>query len=136
MNYPKVEKIVTGDGCNSLYVPELDENYHSTHGAYNEAMHVFIKHGLQVTQGNVSVLEIGFGTGLNAWLTALEAQRTKRNITYTSLEKYPLEASLVSTLNYTRFTEEKIEKEPLLYKEICGGKSTETMKKLRDQNAI
>jgi tRNA U34 5-methylaminomethyl-2-thiouridine-forming methyltransferase MnmC len=65
---------LTEDGSKTIYIPELDENYHSTHGALQEAQHVFITHGLHSFPNQpLSVLEIGFGTGLNALLTAIEA---------------------------------------------------------------
>lgn len=101
----KVEQVLTGDGCHSLYVPALDEHYHSTHGAYNEAMHVFIEQGFNATQGNIAILEIGFGTGLNAWLTAIYAHLGNREVNYTSLETFLLGEEITSQLNYAKFSE-------------------------------
>lgn len=93
--------IVTDDGSHSLYVPELNENYHSTHGAWNEAMHVFIKMGFhKLLASDNSILEIGFGTGLNTMLTAFEALKSDIKVQYTSLEKYPLDKTLLEQLNY------------------------------------
>jgi tRNA U34 5-methylaminomethyl-2-thiouridine-forming methyltransferase MnmC len=102
----RVEKIMTNDGCHSLYVPELDEHYHSTHGAFNEAMHVFINHGLLATTGDVAILEVGFGTGLNAWLSCLTSANEKRHVAYTSLETFPLGEEITKELNYPSFSEE------------------------------
>ena len=67
----KREIIITNDGSTTIRIPEWDENYHSTHGAIQEAKHVFIKNGLEVfqNQAEISILEIGFGTGLNALFT-------------------------------------------------------------------
>ena len=93
--------IITADGSHTLYVPEMDEHYHSRFGALTESKHIFINAGLaSLSQGEISVLEVGFGTGLNALLTALHAGREKIRLSYTSLEKYPLDPSLVSGLNY------------------------------------
>jgi len=102
----RVEKITTNDGCHSLYVPELDEHYHSTHGAFNEAMHVFINHGLLATTSDVAILEVGFGTGLNAWLSCLTSAKEKRHLTYTSLETFPLGEEITNELNYPSFSDD------------------------------
>lgn len=91
----------TEDGSSTLYVPELDEHYHSFHGAIQESEHVFIEHGLQAVQsGTVKVFEMGFGTGLNCMLTKLHAGN--KVVNYTSIEKYPVEQALFSLLNYAR----------------------------------
>ena len=66
----KREIIVTNDGSNSLYIPEMDETYHSVHGAIQEAKHVFIENGLRLfNKPDLRVFEVGFGTGLNAFLS-------------------------------------------------------------------
>ncbi len=99
------ELIITDDGSHSLYVEELDECYHSTHGAIQESKHVFLKHGLfhrLVTIKDPAVLEIGFGTGLNCMLTFLSCS----NLSYTTIEKYPISSDIVSRLNYTTEPEE------------------------------
>ena len=92
----------TADGSHTIYVEELDETYHSAHGAIQEALHVFIRNGLESLQqkpsSGIRVLEMGLGTGLNAWLTALHA---KHPIEYTGIEAFPLEATLLDSLNYT-----------------------------------
>ena len=91
--------VETSDGSSSIYVPELDEHYHSKHGALRESEHVFIEAGLKaVPSESVKVLEMGFGTGLNAWLTAIH---TNKPVEYHSIEKYPVELDLIRQLNYT-----------------------------------
>lgn len=96
------ELYLTEDGSHTLYVKELDECYHSTHGAIQESNHIFIKAGLlKVNKQQVSLLEVGFGTGLNAFLTLYDAYLNKQTIRYTSIEKYPLSIDQVLQLNYT-----------------------------------
>ena len=105
------EIILTEDGSHTLRDDETDECYHSTHGAVQESAYIFINAGLKeflsassrkVVAGecDVRVLEIGFGTGLNAYLTLLEAEKNKIFIHYTSLELYPLTADEALQLNY------------------------------------
>ncbi len=92
--------VETGDGSHSLYVPALDEQYHSRHGAYNESQHVFIEMGLQAVdpvREPLRILEIGFGTGLNALLTLAA---TERKIEYIGVEAYPLAWEEAEKLNY------------------------------------
>lgn len=98
-------KIVkTSDGSLSVYLPEWDENYHSKHGAIQEAYHVFIKNGLDLYKNgsSLSILEMGFGTGLNCFISFLEAQKRDLSIDYVGLEGYPLEVELVFELNYPK----------------------------------
>ena len=96
---------ITSDGSHTLYVPSLDEHYHSHYGAITESKHIFIGAGLaSLTSRNISILEVGFGTGLNALLTALYAGEHKIRVTYTSLEKYPLDPEIVQQLNYGMLT--------------------------------
>ena len=93
----------TKDGSNTLYVPELNEHYHSVHGALQESQHVFIKHGLAHVleyRKDIKILEVGFGTGLNAILTFPSALARKAFIQYDTLEKYPLAQEMVAQLNY------------------------------------
>ena len=93
--------IITEDGSHTLFVPAIDECYHSTHGAVQESKHIFIEAALkQCTKTKIRVLEIGFGTGLNAFLTMIEAERSDKKIHYTSLEKYPVEVGKALQLNY------------------------------------
>lgn len=91
----------THDGSRTLYVPELDEHYHSVKGALTESQHIFIQMGLEAsTAPTPRVLEIGFGTGLNAFLTLLAAERMQRPVHYTSIELHPLPEELVRQLDY------------------------------------
>jgi len=97
--------ITTLDGSHSLLNTTLNETYHSTHGAVQESIHVFIKNGFefflhQNQSDEINILEIGFGTGLNALLTWQNATQTNRRINYTSLEAFPLDIALAQQLNY------------------------------------
>lgn len=100
----KTELITTADGSHSLYVKDMDEHYHSIHGAIQEAQHVFMKMGILhvVSKGlkTINILEIGFGTGLNTLLSYLESEKLNVKFNYTSLEAFPLSAEIVSQLNY------------------------------------
>lgn len=101
----KIELKLTSDGSHTLYVPEIDENYHSTHGAIQESTHIFILSGLIYCKKNVlNILEIGFGTGLNALLTAIEAEKSGMKIHFCTLEKYPVPAETALKLNYSKIT--------------------------------
>ena len=94
--------ISTSDGSDTLYVPELNEHYHSTFGAVRESNHVFIESGYKSTSCNpVRILEVGFGTGLNTFLTLLESLNDKRMVFYVGVEKYPLPSSIYKKLNYS-----------------------------------
>lgn len=101
------EVIITKDGSTTFYIPELNENYHSTNGAILEAQHVFLKHGIHLflekyDKKNLNILEIGFGTGLNAWLTWLEADKLNIRIDYVGVEAYPISKDEVELLNYAK----------------------------------
>ncbi len=92
----------TEDGSATLFVPELDEHYHSTKGAHTESQHIFINMGLKASKATAPrVLEIGFGTGLNALLTLEEAEKEQRRVEYVSLERYPLSWEEIKPLNYS-----------------------------------
>lgn len=97
----KREIITTSDGSTTIRIADWDECYHSKHGAIVEARHVFIQNGLSLF-GNepVSILEIGFGTGLNAFITFLESEKKGQNIEYTGVEAFPLAADEVAAMNY------------------------------------
>ena len=96
----KREIIRTEDGSTTIRIPDWDECYHSRHGAIQEAYHVFIKNGLSLFEGKpLSILEIGFGTGLNAFITAIESQR-HGNIDYVGVEAYPVSAEELQAMNY------------------------------------
>ena len=94
---------LTADGSHTLYIPEMDEHYHSVNGAIQESSHIFIGAGLHsVEKEDIQLLEIGFGTGLNALLTWKEAELSGRfrHITYHTIERYPLPEEITSRLNY------------------------------------
>ena len=92
---------ISGDGSHTLFVPSLNEHYHSTRGAIRESRHVFIETGLQpCNKQEIELLEIGFGTGLNAFLTLLEAEERGKKVTYTAIERYPLGLDEAKKLNY------------------------------------
>lgn len=96
----------TGDGSHTLYVPELEENYHSGKGALAESQYVFIEAGfnqLALDQEPIQILEVGFGTGLNALLTCQTAEKKEVSINYLGLEPYPLTWEQVQPLNYPAF---------------------------------
>ena len=91
----------TADGSFTLYVPELDEHYHSVKGALTESQHIFIDMGLKHSPIiNPRILEIGLGTGLNCVLTLLEAKESQRHIHYTGIERFPLSDKILRKLNY------------------------------------
>ena len=100
----KHEIIITQDGSSSIYIPELDETYHSKFGAIQEAKHVFIKNGLDLFEDSseISILEIGFGTGLNALITMLEAENRNLKINYVGVEAYPIALDEILQLNYVK----------------------------------
>ncbi len=104
----KILKEKTEDGSNTLYVPRLDEHYHSTKGAVTESRHIFIKEGLLHTQlNNIKVLEIGFGTGLNAYETLLKSTENDIQVDFHSLELFPLKWDDVKDLEYSSSKEYK-----------------------------
>ncbi|MGV6844625.1 MAG: tRNA (5-methylaminomethyl-2-thiouridine)(34)-methyltransferase MnmD [Lutibacter sp.] len=93
--------IVTKDGSTTIQLADLNEQYHSLNGAIQEAKHVFIKNGLdRCNLSNISILEIGFGTGLNALITYLEAEIRKINIFYEGVEAFPIKIEEWSKMNY------------------------------------
>lgn len=96
----KREIIRTEDGSTTIRLADWDECYHSKHGAIQEAYHVFIKNGLALFRGKpVSVLEIGLGTGLNAFITFLESEKYGK-IDYVGVEAYPVSAEEIKGMNY------------------------------------
>ncbi len=102
------EVITTADGSKTIHIKDWDEHYHSKHGAIQEAYHVFIKHGLSLyNDRQLSILEIGFGTGLNAFITFLEGKKINLNIDYVGVEAYPITSEELQQLNYV--TELKVE---------------------------
>lgn len=93
--------IITGDGSTTIQLEEWNEQYHSKHGAIQEAYHVFIEKGLKSVKGvKINILEIGFGTGLNALITYLEAVKRGVTIDYLGVEAYPVANDEITLLNY------------------------------------
>jgi tRNA U34 5-methylaminomethyl-2-thiouridine-forming methyltransferase MnmC len=101
----KLHQIIeTEDGSNTLYVPGLNEHYHSVHGAVQESEHIFINCGFRFLKAETArIFEAGLGTGLNALLTAVEASTGSKMVSYTSAEKYPLGSEITGKLNYSLF---------------------------------
>ena len=107
----KREIIITGDGSSTIHIPEWNEQYHSKHGALQEAKHVFIDMGLKPAfnkgeNAEIAILEIGFGTGLNALVTWEEANKNSRKINYTGVEAYPVAKEEVEKLNFSEILED------------------------------
>lgn len=97
----KREIIITSDGSSTIQLPEWNEQYHSIHGAIQEAQHVFIKSGLKLfSNREINILEIGFGTGLNCFITFLEAVNLDLKTNYIGIEAYPVEQNEIEKLNY------------------------------------
>jgi len=97
----KREIKITADGSSTIHLPDWNENYHSTHGAIQEANHVFIDKGFSVVSTpEVSILEIGFGTGLNCFLTLLEAAKREISVNYVGVEAFPVTTEEAAKLNY------------------------------------
>ncbi len=97
----KRKVIITADGSTTLHIPAWNEQYHSKHGAIQEAYHVFIKNGLStINKKEISVLEIGLGTGLNCFITLLEADVSHTKINYTGVEAYPIKEDELLRLNF------------------------------------
>ncbi len=99
----KREILITKDGSTTIHLPEWNEQYHSKHGAIQEAYHVFIKNGLQPIadpKNKISILEVGFGTGLNGFITFLEAQKSNLLIDYVGVEAYPINQEEQQQLNF------------------------------------
>ena len=103
----KREIIQTNDGSTTIHLPEWNESYHSKHGAIQEAYHVFIKNGLSLFQRQtISVLEIGFGTGLNCFITYVESKKNNQSIDYVGVEAYPVALDEAMQMNYPKEIEE------------------------------
>lgn len=126
----KREIIITDDGSSTIHIPDWNEQYHSKHGAIQEAYHVFIDHGLRHFYNNylfsdhkdrsepvrMSILEIGFGTGLNAFITLLESENMNVDIDYHGVEGYPVSLNEVEQLNYPK--ELKVEQKAGVFKKL------------------
>lgn len=99
------QPIITKDGSHTISVPEMNVTYHSLHGAIQESLHVFIEAGLKYWLSNfnhsdIHIFEMGFGTGLNALLTYIEAEKLNIHVHYTAVELFPLQQEEVYSLNY------------------------------------
>jgi len=97
---------ITDDGSQSIRSSEFEVSYHSKHGAVQESMHVFIDAGLRALPPSfmpIHIFEMGFGTGLNAYLSLLETQGDTPDIYYTSIEAYPLTPETYQSLDYPVF---------------------------------
>lgn len=100
--------VITGDGSRTLFNPAIGEHYHSKHGAFNESKHVFLQSGLvhflqMNSSTQVSVLEVGFGTGLNFLLSADYCTQNHINLDYLGIEAFPLDRALVSETGYQNY---------------------------------
>ena len=105
----EVNVIPTADGSHTLMNTTLQETYHSVHGALQESSYVFLEQGLanwrlRNPTGEIRILEVGFGTGLNTLLTLLYANKNKYSVYYVSWEMHPLEPAIVQQLNYGELT--------------------------------
>ncbi|MCF8320598.1 MAG: tRNA (5-methylaminomethyl-2-thiouridine)(34)-methyltransferase MnmD [Flavobacterium sp.] len=97
----KREILQTLDGSTTIHLPDWNESYHSKHGAIQEAYHVFIQNGLNTFNNKpISILEIGFGTGLNAFITYLESKKSNQKINYYGVEAYPISSEEILKMNY------------------------------------
>ena len=124
----KREIIITDDGSTTIRIPDWDENYHSTHGAIQEAKHVFIKNGLDLfqNQDSISILEIGFGTGLNAFITFLETIN-KEKVNYVGVEAYPISEEEIAQMNYVSKLDAKKYQEVFDKMHSCDWEKQETI---------
>jgi tRNA U34 5-methylaminomethyl-2-thiouridine-forming methyltransferase MnmC len=103
-----LQLVVTEDGSHTLYDTQKGQHYHSVHGALAESEHVFIQAGLQhlpMCLKTINLLEVGFGSGLNALLTAIESKKQKRKINYVAIEPFPIDNQLIEHLNFAEITQ-------------------------------
>jgi len=113
----KREIVRTADGSTTIHLPDWDEHYHSKFGAIQEARHVFIQNGFALFQDRpVAIMEIGFGTGLNALITYLESKNFKQPIDYVGVEAYPVSGAEVLAMNYIK--ELDAEKDRLVFEKM------------------
>lgn len=97
----------TNDGCHTLVSKEFGALYHSSHGSFQEATHIFIANGIaQINQKEIYVFEMGFGSGLNAILTYFYAKANNIKVNYVSIEAYPVDFETIQQLNYNSFINE------------------------------
>ena len=132
----KREIITTQDGSKTIQITEWNEQYHSKHGAIQEANYVYLDKGLQyfITEKEqksiqkVSILEIGFGTGLNAFLTLLQAEKLNTSIEYVGVEAYPIASEELQALNYVKALDVQDKRE--LFETLHTSSSWETQQQL------
>lgn len=103
------EFIITADGSKTIHLPDWNEQYHSKHGAIQEALHVFIREGLlhfinTYSNRPIYLLEMGFGTGLNSLLTFSKSEKHRIKIHYTGVEAYPVSMEELEQLNYAKLS--------------------------------
>lgn len=122
---PKI--ITTFDGSKTVRFKGTQVSYHSVYGAVQESEHIFIGSGLQPLfekQDHVAVLEVGFGTGLNALLTTMEAFELRKSVDYTALEPYPLSADMYANLEYADYLDKPfLNRQYLNMHEVDPGKT-------------
>lgn len=136
--------ITTADGSKTIQIEDWNEQYHSKHGAIQEAKHVFIKHGFyfilhsqrslchsernEESQQKIAILEIGFGTGLNAFITCFEAQKSNIKVDYVGVEAYPVAKQEIEQLNYTELISVENENDFKKMHEVSWGNEYEISK--------
>lgn len=117
--------ILTEDGSQSIAIPEMNVIYHSIHGAIQESKHVFIEAGLKYLLNRnvtecIDILEVGFGTGLNALLTAIEVERRGTSVYYVALDAFPISMQEAQSLNYCQQLDRKDLQEDFIRMHECG----------------
>jgi tRNA U34 5-methylaminomethyl-2-thiouridine-forming methyltransferase MnmC len=118
----------SADGSHTIYSDKYHQHYHSVHGAIQESVHVFINAGLKaIALPEVSILEIGFGTGLNCFLTFLESERSNLKISYTAIEPEPLSNKMISKLNFPEALDVSYKKHHLQKIHQCAWDRFETI---------
>jgi tRNA U34 5-methylaminomethyl-2-thiouridine-forming methyltransferase MnmC len=118
--------ITTSDGSHTLFLPEMNEQYHSVNGAITESKYVYIEKGFNFcSTKNIAVFEVGFGTGLNCLLTAMQTEYEKRQTLYVAIEKFPLNKNVTDQLNYGSLISSEAQ---LLYSKIHDCKWNKTVK--------
>lgn len=115
----KKEFIISEDGSTTIFLPELNEHYHSHFGALQEARHIFIERGIGAVKAKdcIRILEVGFGTGLNAFLTAVYSFESDQKVDYVGVEPFPLSEEETNKLNFVELVGTKYAK---IFKNICS----------------
>jgi tRNA U34 5-methylaminomethyl-2-thiouridine-forming methyltransferase MnmC len=115
INSESLKVVSTSDGSKTIYNPQVNENYHSKHGALQESMHVFVNMGLSYflkqfsyPLNEVSILEVGFGTGLNFLLSANLCTQKNINLNYTGIEAFPLTQEMIIQTEYNEYVNDKL----------------------------